>query len=207
MERKRRILAFRLLLPLKAPCTPPTRPARIRCQPPRPRASTRSRVTTAATAAPTATHPRHRHRCRHQALFLTTHTSNTATTVTTAITAHPRHHHCTSWPPQPPPPPHSSPPRSPLPTRVVAIAAATASSPRSFHARSRFPGLASSRSPSPWSLPPAGPFQGKDWCVADFEEAERAQPWPRGYAARAHPEAAAVSNELCRPPAHLASGT
>jgi len=34
MERERRIPAFRLLLPLKAPCTPPTRPARPRCQPP-----------------------------------------------------------------------------------------------------------------------------------------------------------------------------
>jgi len=36
MERKRRILAFRLLLPLKAPCTPPTRPARPLFQPPLP---------------------------------------------------------------------------------------------------------------------------------------------------------------------------
>jgi len=36
IERERRILAFRLLLPLKAPCTPPTRPARPRCQPPLP---------------------------------------------------------------------------------------------------------------------------------------------------------------------------
>ena len=33
MERERRILASRLLLALKAPCTPPTQPARPRCQP------------------------------------------------------------------------------------------------------------------------------------------------------------------------------
>jgi len=37
-------------------------------------------------------------------------------------------------------------------------------------------------------------------------KAESAQPWPRGYAARAHPEATAVSIELFRPPAHLAWG-
>jgi len=36
MERERRTLAFGLLLPLKAPCTPPTRPACPRCQPPLP---------------------------------------------------------------------------------------------------------------------------------------------------------------------------
>ena len=56
------------------------------------------------------------------------------------------------------------------------------------------PGLPPPAPPPPAPSPPPACCRGKKGESRTFKRQRAAQPWPSGYAARAHPEAAAVSN-------------